>query len=88
MLPWPDRALVLALLVVCGGFAFGTFFTPGMTLLTQLSEARGLDYGYTLRADQPGLGARSGAGSRGRRSARARDHEHRSLPGSGRRFAA
>ena len=48
LLPWPDRALVLALLVVCGGFAFGTFFTPGMTLLTQLSETRGLDYGYTF----------------------------------------
>ena len=48
LLPWPDRALWLAVLVVCGGFAFGMFFTPGMTLLTQLSEARGLDYGYTF----------------------------------------
>jgi MFS family permease len=47
-LPWPGRALVLAPLVVCAGLAFGTFFTPGMTLLTNLSEARGLDYGYTF----------------------------------------
>lgn len=47
-LPWPGRALLLAPLVVCGGLAFGTFFTPGMTLLTHLSEARGLDYGYAF----------------------------------------
>ena len=46
--PWPDRWAVLAVVVICGGVAFGTFFTPGMTLLTQLSEQRGLDYGYTF----------------------------------------
>jgi MFS family permease len=48
VLPWPDHRFVLAALVVCGGLAFGTFFTPGMTLLTHLSEARGLDYGYAF----------------------------------------
>ena len=46
LLPWPDRAYVLALLVVCAGLAFGTFFTPGMTLLSNLAETRGLHYGY------------------------------------------
>ncbi len=48
LLPWPERAAVLAPLVVVAGLAFGTFFTPGMTLLTNLSERRGLDYGYTF----------------------------------------
>jgi MFS family permease len=47
-LPWPDRRFVLALLVVCAGLAFGTFFTPGMTMLSQRSDLRGLDYGYTF----------------------------------------
>ena len=46
--PWPDNAYVLAIVVVCGGLAFGTFFTPGMALLTNLSEERELDYGYTF----------------------------------------
>ncbi len=46
--PWPDNAYVLAVVVVAGGLAFGTFFTPAMTLLTNLSEARGLDHGYTF----------------------------------------
>jgi predicted MFS family arabinose efflux permease len=46
LLPWPGHAWVLAVLVVCGGLAFGTFFTPGMTLLTNLAESRGLEYGY------------------------------------------
>jgi MFS family permease len=47
-LPWPHRAALLAPLVVVAGVAFGSFFTPGMTLLTNLSEGRGLDYGYTF----------------------------------------
>jgi MFS family permease len=46
LLPWPNRALALAPLVVCAGVAFGTFFTPGMTLLSNLAETRGLHYGY------------------------------------------
>jgi MFS family permease len=48
LLPWPAQAFVLALLVVCAGLAFGTFFTPAMALLADLSEERGLDYGYTF----------------------------------------
>jgi MFS family permease len=48
LLPWPGNRFVLALLVVCAGLAFGTFFTPGMTLLTHAAEARGLDYGYAF----------------------------------------
>jgi MFS family permease len=48
LLPWPPHALLLAVLVVCGGLAFGTFFTPAMALLADLSEERGLDYGYTF----------------------------------------
>ena len=46
LLPWPGSAWMLSVLVVCGGLAFGTFFTPGMTLLTNLAEARGLEIGY------------------------------------------
>lgn len=48
LLPWPAQAIVVAGLVVCAGVAFGTFFTPAMTLLANLSEGRGLDYGYTF----------------------------------------
>jgi MFS family permease len=48
LLPWPGRAALLAVLVVCGGLAFGTFFTPGMTQLSHFAEARGLDYGYAF----------------------------------------
>jgi predicted MFS family arabinose efflux permease len=48
LLPWPGGAWVLAAVVICAGPAFGTFFTPGMTQLTHLSERRGLDYGYAF----------------------------------------
>jgi MFS family permease len=46
--PLPNHAYALAVVIVCGGLAFGTFFTPGMTLLTNLAEERGLDHGYTF----------------------------------------
>ena len=48
LLPWPDRRLVLAILVVLAGISFGMLFTPAMTLLTNRSEERGLGYGYTF----------------------------------------
>jgi predicted MFS family arabinose efflux permease len=48
LLPWPDHRFELAGLVVCAGIAFGTFYTPGMTLLTHAAEERGLDYGYAF----------------------------------------
>jgi len=48
LLPLPDRRLVLAALVILAAPVFGAFFTPGMTQLTHLAEARGLDYGYAF----------------------------------------
>jgi MFS family permease len=46
LLPWPGNRFLLAVLVVAAGLSFGTFFTPGMTLLSNLAEARGLRFGY------------------------------------------
>ncbi len=48
LLPWPTSGAVLALLVVLAGTAFGSFFTPGMTMLSHAGERLGLDYGYTF----------------------------------------
>ena len=48
LLPWPRERFLLAVLVVCGGVAFGTFFTPGMTLLSNLAEQRGVPVGYAF----------------------------------------
>ncbi|MGH3001837.1 MAG: MFS transporter [Gaiellaceae bacterium] len=47
-LPWADSGWLLAVLVACGGIAFGSFYTPGMTLLSGLAERRGLHYGYAF----------------------------------------
>jgi predicted MFS family arabinose efflux permease len=46
LLPWPDSRWVLALLVILAGMAFGIFWTPAMSHLTDLAEHRGLDYAY------------------------------------------
>jgi MFS family permease len=46
LLPWPANRFLLAVLVVAAGLSFGTFFTPGMTLLSNLAEQRGLRFGY------------------------------------------
>jgi predicted MFS family arabinose efflux permease len=48
LLPWPDSGAALALLVVAADLAFGTFFTPGMSMLSHEGERLGLDYGYTF----------------------------------------
>jgi MFS family permease len=46
LLPWPHNRYLLAVLVVAAGLSFGTFFTPGMTLLSNLADERGLHFGY------------------------------------------
>jgi MFS family permease len=46
LLPWPDRPWLLALVIVGAGMAFGVFWTPAMSHLTDLAERRGLDYAY------------------------------------------
>jgi MFS family permease len=67
LLPWPHNPFLLAVLVVAAGLSFGTFFTPGMTLLSNLAEQRGLRVGYASAlvnlAWAPGqtLGAAGGA---------------------------
>jgi MFS family permease len=48
VLPWPSHAWLLALAVVCAGFAFGSFWTPAMSMVTDEAENAGLDYGYAF----------------------------------------
>src|SRR5438105_3299651 len=48
VLPWPGHAWLLAPFVVCAGFAFGSFWTPAMSMVTDEAEVRGLDYGYAF----------------------------------------
>jgi predicted MFS family arabinose efflux permease len=47
-LPWPGNAWVLATVVVAAGFAFGSYWTPAMSMITDEAEAIGLDYGYAF----------------------------------------
>ena len=48
LLPWPGRAWLLAPVVVCAGLAFGSFWTPAMSMVTDEAESFGLDYGYAF----------------------------------------
>ena len=49
LLPWPDQPFVLAVARRrAPALAFGTFFTPGMTLLSNVAEERGLHFGYAF----------------------------------------
>jgi MFS family permease len=48
LLPWPSNAWVLATLVICAGFAFGSFWTPALSMVTDAAEEYGLDYGYAF----------------------------------------
>jgi MFS family permease len=48
LLPWPANAWLLAGVVVCAGFAFGSFWTPAMSMVTDAAEESGLEYGYAF----------------------------------------
>jgi MFS family permease len=48
LLPWPRSPWLLALVIVCAGFAFGSFWTPAMSMVTDEAENFGLDYGYAF----------------------------------------
>jgi predicted MFS family arabinose efflux permease len=48
LLPWPQNPWVLALVIVSAGFAFGSFWTPAMSMSTDAAEHVGLDYGYAF----------------------------------------
>jgi MFS family permease len=48
LLPWPQSPWLLALVIVSAGFAFGSFWTPAMSLVTDEAETFGLDYGYAF----------------------------------------
>ena len=48
LLPLPHHALPLAILVVCAGSAFASFWTPAMALVTDAAETSGLEYGYAF----------------------------------------
>ena len=63
LLPWPDRSWLLAALVVAGGLAFGSFWTPAMALSRTRRRRAGSG------TDTPSRSSAS-PGHRGRRSAR------------------
>jgi MFS family permease len=48
LLPWPGHAWLLAVVVVCAGISFGTFWPAAMSLVTDAAEELGLDYGYAF----------------------------------------
>ena len=66
LLPWPSHPWLLAVLLVIGGFFFGSFWTPAMSMVTDEAEAFGLDYGYAFAliniAWAPGQAAGSALG--------------------------
>jgi MFS family permease len=48
LLPWPGNAWVLAFLIICAGFAYGSFWTPALSMVSDEAEHFGLDYGYAF----------------------------------------
>ena len=48
LLPWPHSPWLLAVVIVAAGFAFGSYWTPAMSLITDEAESIGLDYGYAF----------------------------------------
>jgi MFS family permease len=47
-LPWLGHGWLVAVFVVLGAMSFGSFWAPGMALLSDSAEARGVEHGYTF----------------------------------------
>jgi MFS family permease len=47
---WADAAPIVAVLVVVAGITYGAFYTPGMTVLTDAAERRGIAAGLAFGA--------------------------------------
>lgn len=68
VLPWPDRGVVLAAVAVLAALAFGMFWAPAMSFLTDTAERIGLDMAWVFAlinlAWAPGqaLGSAGGGG--------------------------
>jgi MFS family permease len=63
LLPWPDRAWVLAALVVCAAMAYGAFWVPAMALLSQGAERSGLEQSIAFALMNLAWAAGQGLGS-------------------------
>jgi predicted MFS family arabinose efflux permease len=65
-LPWIGRAWLLAAAIILAACAFGSFWTPSMSMLADRAEAIGLDYAYGFAlinlAWAPGAAAGSALG--------------------------
>jgi len=66
VLPWIDHGWLLAAAIVLAACAFGSFWTPSMSMLADRAEAIGLDYAYGFAlinlAWAPGAAAGSALG--------------------------
>jgi len=66
VLPWIDHGWLLAVAIVLAACAFGSFWTPSMSMLADRAEAIGLDYAYGFAlinlAWAPGAAAGSALG--------------------------
>jgi MFS family permease len=48
VIPWPSTDWLLAAVVVCASFSFGTFWAPAMSLLADAAEERGIEHGWAF----------------------------------------
>jgi MFS family permease len=66
LLPWPHRAVLLAVTTVFAACAFGMFWSPAMTLLTTSAERLGLQVAWVFALSNlawaPGQGTGAAAG--------------------------
>jgi MFS family permease len=63
LLPWPDRAWLLAVFVVAGGLAYGAFWVPAMAILSRGAEDTGLDQSFAFALMNLAWAAGQGFGS-------------------------
>ncbi|HET8756359.1 MAG TPA: MFS transporter [Solirubrobacteraceae bacterium] len=65
ILPWPESALVLAVIVVLASPAIGVLYTPAMAMLSEGAEEFGIAQGYAFALTNLAWGIGQGVGEAG-----------------------
>ena len=80
VLPWIDTGWALAAAIVLAACAFGSFWTPSMSMLADRAEAIGLDYAYGFALINLAWAPGRRGGVRARRRGGTRHIRRRRLP--------
>ena len=86
LLPWPESAWALGVLIVLAGPLIGILYTPAMAMLSDGAERAGVAQGFAFALVNLAWATGQAVGDGGQRAARRRRRRPRPVPDARRRL--